>query len=128
MKASGKKFNMSERFKSFSYAFHGISEIIVHEHNFRIHLSILAFVIAAGFFFKISSSDWIAVLLVSALVLASECFNSAIENLSDAVSPEKDERIRKAKDIAAAAVLISAIAAVITGLIVFLPGLVKLFA
>lgn len=128
MKDNDRKFSLSERFGSFRYAFKGLIELLRHEHNFRIHLVILTFVTLAGFFFGISSSDWIAVLLVSALVLASECFNSAIEEISDAVSPGKDERIRKAKDIAAGAVLISAITAVITGIIIFLPELVKLFA
>jgi len=127
MKDRERKFSLSARLGSFRFAFNGIMELLRHEPNFRIHLIILTFVIAAGIFFNISSADWIAVILVSALVLSGECLNSAIEKLSDAVTPETNERIRKAKDMAAGAVLISAISAVITGIIIFLPELIKLF-
>jgi diacylglycerol kinase len=128
MKDLEKKFILSERLLSFRYAFRGLIALIRFEHNFRIHLVMLAAAILAGIFFGISLSEWTAILFVSSMVLVSESLNSAIEYLSDAVSPGKDERIRKAKDIAAAAVLISAISAVITGLLIFIPELMKLFA
>lgn len=128
MKAKERKFSFAERLHSFGYAFRGISELIRREHNFRIHLAVLIIVIAAGIFFRISSTSWIVIILVSALVLVSESFNTSVEKLADVISPEPDERIRMAKDIAAAAVLISAIAAVIAGLLIFVPHLMKLFA
>jgi diacylglycerol kinase (ATP) len=128
MKERGKKFSLSERLESFRYAYSGIIALIRFEHNFRIHLIILTAVILAAIFFRISLTEWMAILFVSSLVLVSESFNSAIEYLSDAVSPGKDERIGKAKDIAAAAVLISAITAIIAGLLIFIPELLKLFA
>ena len=56
-----------------------------------------------------------------------EIFNSSIEDLADVVCPERDERIKKVKDLAAAAVLVSAIAALIIGLIVFIPKIIALF-
>jgi len=59
-------------------------------------------------------------------VLAAECFNSAVEYLSDRISNDYDEEIRKAKDLAAAGVLISAIAAVVAGLIIFIPAILRL--
>lgn len=127
MSGREKKFSFSERIKSFVYAFDGIIFLIRSEHNFRVHLFVLAAVVISGIFFNISLVKWMAILFVSTLVLVSESFNTSIESLSDAVSQSQDERIRKAKDIAAAAVLISAISAVITGLIIFIPELLKLF-
>lgn len=123
-----KKFSLSERLKSFRYAFNGIIALIRYGHNFRIHLVILLAVILAGIIFRISLTKWMAILFVSALVLVSESFNTSVEHLSDAVSPGTNEKIRRAKDLAAAAVLISAAAAILTGLIIFVPELLKLFA
>jgi diacylglycerol kinase len=121
-----KKFNIIERLKSFRSAFSGIAMLLRYEHNARIHLFILIIVLLAGLFLRISSSDWIAIVFASGLVFISECFNTAVEYLSDVVSPEYNEKIKSAKDVAAAGVLISAIIAVIIGVIVFLPYLYKL--
>jgi diacylglycerol kinase len=127
MKDSRKKFSLTERLGSFRYAFRGILDLVRYEHNFRIHLVILISVVMAGFFFRISAAEWLAIIVVSALVLVSESFNSAIEFLSDSIVKGMDEKIRTAKDIAAAAVLISAVTAIITGLVIFIPELLKLF-
>lgn len=127
MKDTRRKFSLADRIHSFRYAFRGIKYLLVEEHNFRIHLVVLLLVIVAGIMIGISLSDWLAIIFVSVLVLVSEGFNSSIEKLSDAVNPEADERIRMAKDIAASAVLISAVAAIITGLFVFAPYLLKFF-
>ncbi len=128
MKEKRSKFSLFARLVSFRYAFRGIHDLIRFEHNFRIHLVILTIVILAGICFRIQVTDWLSILMVSALVLVSESFNSSVEYLSDSVHTETDEKIRKAKDIAAAAVLISAIASIITGLIIFLPEILKFFA
>jgi len=128
MNARDKKFSVAERLKSFRYAFNGISDLILYGHNFRIHLVILMAVIAAGIIFRISITEWMAIVLVSALVLVSEGFNTSLEHLSDAVSAESNEKLRRAKDVAAAAVLISALAELITGLMIFVPELIELFA
>lgn len=122
-----KKLRISERLKSFRYGFNGIRTLIRYEHNARIHLFILLIVILAGVLFRISRSDWMAILFVTGLVFASECFNTAIEYISDQITDEKEDNIRKAKDVAAAGVLISAIISVVTGLIIFLPELINLF-
>jgi diacylglycerol kinase (ATP) len=125
MKDRSRKFSLADRLRSFRYAFNGIKSLITDEHNFRIHLLALLLIITTGILVGITKSDWLAIIFVSALVLISESFNSSIERLSDAVNPGIDDRIRKAKDIAAAAVLISAMAAIITGLLVFVPYLLK---
>lgn len=120
-------FSLTDRFRSFRFAFRGILDVLKYEHNFRIHITILLLVIAAGISLKISEYEWLIIIIVSALVLISECLNSSIEHLADAIKPDEDERIRKVKDIAAAAVLISAIAAAVTGAIIFIPYLLELF-
>jgi diacylglycerol kinase (ATP) len=120
------KFSIIERLDSFRHAFHGIATLLRYEHNSRIHLFILVLVIIAGFLFRISGTDWMAILFVTGLVFVSECFNTAVEYLSDLITGEQDENIRKAKDIAAAGVLISAAISVVTGLIIFIPEILEL--
>lgn len=71
--------------------------------------------------------EWIAVSIVIGAVLAAEAINSAIEALADLVSPEYNAAIKKTKDLAAGAVLITAIAAAIVGFIIFLPKLSYFF-
>jgi diacylglycerol kinase len=121
-----KPFRLKDRLKSFTHAFSGIGVLIKQEHNARIHLVILVIVIIAGTLLKIPASGWIAIVFAAGLVFISECFNTAIENLSDVVSTEKNGKIKIAKDIAAAGVLISALTSVIIGIIVFLPVILEL--
>jgi diacylglycerol kinase len=119
-------FSLKERLAGFRYAFRGLRLLLGNEHNFRIHLFVLAVVIAAGFLLKISGNEWIAVALAAGLVLGAESFNTAIEYISDRVSPGEDPAIKKVKDTSAAAVLIIAVAAVIVGAIIFLPRIICL--
>jgi diacylglycerol kinase len=115
------KFSIRKRLKSFKYAFNGLKILIGEEFNARIHLLIACCVGIAGFVFRLSRGEWIAVIFCIAGVFALEAINSAIENLADFISPKKHETMKKIKDLSAAAVLIAAIAAAIVGLIVFLP-------
>jgi diacylglycerol kinase len=121
-----RNFSLTERLDSFRYAFRGIRTLIKHEHNARIHLFILVVVVIAGILSDISESDWMAILFVSGLVFVSECFNTAIEYLSDQITDEQNDNIRRAKDVAAAGVLISAVISVLTGAIIFLPEIIRL--
>lgn len=91
------------------------------EPNFRIHVVATIMVIAAGLYFKLSTTEWLAIIIVIGLVLLTELLNTAIENIADFISPERHEKIKMIKDIAAAAVLISAIVALVVGLVVFIP-------
>jgi diacylglycerol kinase len=120
-----KEFRLTSRLKSFIPAFHGIVTLVRYEHNARIHLFVLIPVIVAGIFLRISTTDWLAILFVSGLVFASECFNTAIEYLSDLITDEQNENIRRAKDVAAAGVLIASAVSVITGFIIFIPEILK---
>jgi diacylglycerol kinase len=123
---NGHQFSLKERLSGFRYAFRGLRLLLGNEHNFRIHLFVLAVVIAAGILLKISGNEWIAVALAAGLVLGAEGFNTAIEYISDRVSPGDDPAVRNVKDASAAAVLITAVAAVIVGVIIFLPRIICL--
>lgn len=124
---SKRRFSINERIRSFRYAFSGLFRLFRDEHNALIHLVILIIVIISGVYFRISKGDWIAIIIVAGMVFTSECFNTAIEYLSDFVSPERNDKIKNAKDLAAAGVLISATCSVVVGLLIFLPELIKLF-
>ncbi len=114
-------FSFAARIKSFSYAFIGIAVLIKSQHNAWIHLLATTLVVSCGLFFQIDSVEWCLIILAILAVFVSEAFNTAIEFLCDVASPAPHPLIQKSKDVAAAAVLISAIGAVIIGLIIFLP-------
>lgn len=113
--------------QSFGYAFKGFIAALQSELNMKIHLLAVFVVALAGFYFKITSTEWALILLCMALVIALELINTAIEKLLDKLHPEFDETIGLAKDISASAVLVASVFAVIIGGIVFVPYLLKLF-
>lgn len=96
------------------------------EPNARIHQIAFLMFVTAGFLLDISFDEWMAVIVVSGMVLATEAVNASIERLADVVSPEWSVPIRNIKDLSAAAVLICAIAAVVTALVIFVPRLTQL--
>ena len=121
------KFSFRKRWKSFGYAFNGLKVLFEEEHNSRIHLVVAVLAISLGWILKLSLPEWVAISLVIGAVFAAELFNSAIENLADHLAPQKHEKIKKVKDMAAAAVLVCAITAVAVACLVFLPKMWKLF-
>ncbi|MBP1672911.1 MAG: diacylglycerol kinase [Bacteroidetes bacterium] len=120
------KFSIFKRLKSFEHAFNGLLILIKEEHNARIHLFATICVIFAGVLFKISLNEWIAIIFSIGLVFCLEIINSSIENIADFIYPEKHEKIKKIKDLSASGVLMSAITAMIIGLIIFIPKIIKL--
>lgn len=120
-------FSLKKRLASFRYAFKGMAIILSTQHNFLIHLVIALVVTILGLILNISNFEWILIILTIAMVLSAEAFNTAIEKLTDLVSPEYDIRAGKVKDIAAASVLITATCSVIIGLIIFLPKMLCYF-
>lgn len=115
------KFSLRKRLKSFVFAFAGLKILQKEEHNFRIHLVFAILAISAGFMLKISPMEWIAIVFAIGFVFVVEVINTVIENITDFISPDENFSIKKIKDMSAGAVLISAIIAVVIGLIVFLP-------
>lgn len=113
-------FSIRKRINSFKHAFNGLQILLIEEHNSRIHLVATILVIFLGFYFDIEIGEWMAIAFAIGLVLICEIFNTAIENISDFISPERNEAIKRIKDLSAAAVLISSILAVIIGTLIFL--------
>jgi diacylglycerol kinase (ATP) len=120
---SGKAFSFSARIDSFRCAFSGIASLIRSEHNAWIHGTATVLAVVLGLVFGISREEWLAIVLAIALVWVTEAMNTAFEALCDAVSPDHDLGIKKAKDVAAGAVLLSALGALGVGLLVFVPRL-----
>lgn len=120
------KFSISKRIESFAFAFRGIFKAFRTEHNLWIQSTIAIVVIFFGFYFQISSSEWLLVILSIGLVLTAELFNTAIEGIVDMVSPEYNKMAGYVKDVAAGAVLVAAIAAAVIGSIIFIPYLLNL--
>lgn len=108
-------------FRSLFYAFRGIRHVFGTEANMKIHIVFTFLVIVSGLFFKISTVEWMFCLSCFGLVISMEMINTAIEKLVDYISPEFNSIAGKIKDITAGAVLISAIFAASTGLIIFVP-------
>ena len=106
---------------SFSAAFRGVWLIFRTERNARIHLAAAILVTSAGFFFGISKTDWIIVLLLFAMVITAEMINTAIEKLADVAEPGFSNKVRDLKDISAGAVLWTSMVSVIIGIIIFAP-------
>jgi diacylglycerol kinase len=116
-----KAFSISKRLKSFVFAFNGLKILFSEEHNARLHLIAAILVISASIFYKLNTYEWIAVIFSIGIVFIAEIFNTAIENIADFLTTEKNEKIKIIKDLSAAAVLISALTSFTIGLIIFLP-------
>lgn len=119
--------NIKKLLKSFKYAFTGIKDGIKSEQNMKIHFLIMIAVIIAGIIFKISKFEWIICVILFGLVIASELFNTAIENTVDLITKERNEKARLIKDVSAGAVLVISISSAVSGFIIFLPKALNLF-
>ncbi len=117
-----------ERLASFAYAFNGLRILLRETPHALIHLAATVTVVLLGFALDIARTDWSLLLLAIALVWGAESMNSALEYLSDASVPEHNALIGKAKDTAAAGVLICSVAAAIVGVLVLCPYLVSWWA
>ncbi len=116
-----KKFSFIDRAKSVKYAASGIKEILRSQHNAWIHLVATLIVVNLGFIFGVSKIEWCVLILAMIAVWVAEGLNTAFEFLCDVASPEFHPLVEKSKDVAAGAVLISAIGAIFIGLIIFVP-------
>ena len=105
-------FSIKARTKSFKYAFSGIRDFIIREHNARLHLAATVVVIVIAILLKVNYAEAILLTIVTGLVWICELINTAIEKLPP---------IKYIKDVAAAAVLVAAIVALITGCLIFIP-------
>jgi diacylglycerol kinase len=116
------------RAKAIGYALDGWRHVLQTQKNTWVHALVSLGVVAAGLWLGLSPRDWAVLVLTMALVWAAEFFNTAIEAITDLVSPQHNHLAKISKDVSAAAVLISAGAAVLIGLLILGPPLVeKLF-
>lgn len=119
-------FSVLARIKSFFYAGRGIKFMIESQHNAWLHVLATILIITAGLLAGISTAEWGLVILSIIAVWTAEALNTAFEFLADVSSPESNPLVMKAKDIAAAAVLITAAGALAIGLIIFIPYLAEI--
>lgn len=115
------KFSITRQLQSIRPALSGIGELIITQHNARIHLTATIVVTIASILLKISRHEAMLIIFAIGFVWASEMFNTCIEKTMDFISLEKHPQIKSIKDVAAGAVLISAATAFIIGLIIFIP-------
>ena len=120
------QFSVSARVRSFRHALRGIRVMLSTQHNAWIHAAASVAAIGAGFALRIGRGEWLAVALAIMAVWTAEALNTAFEALCDVALPEFHPMVERAKDVAAGAVLISAIGAVAIALLVFGPKLLNL--
>ncbi|MEM8567980.1 MAG: diacylglycerol kinase family protein [Bacteroidota bacterium] len=118
------KDSLSKNMKSYRYAGKGILHALIFENNFRYQVIAAIAIITLSIILNISKVEWIIVTVMIGFVFTAELFNTAMENLCDHLHPHEHTAIGLVKDIAAGAVLVAAITAVITGLIIFLPKVI----
>lgn len=120
------KVKTKKLINSFKYAGEGIVSSFKTERNMKIHIFIMLAVILLGVLLELSAIEWIICVLLFAIVISAELFNTALETIVDMVMPEKNDKAKLAKDVSAGAVLVTAIGAAIVGMIVFIPKILEL--
>lgn len=126
--ASPPAFRLRDRAASFLPACRGVPLVLRSQHNAWIHLAATLAVIILGLVCDVSRRDWLWLVLAIAMVWMAEAINTAIEAVCDRVSTQVHPLVRNAKDAAAGAVLIAAVAAAVIGLLVFWPYLADILA
>jgi undecaprenol kinase len=119
------QFDLTALLRSFGYAGQGVKHTWRTQQNFRIHVLVSVCVLLAGAVVGLSAAEWAVIILTIGVVMQAELFNTAIEAIVDKASPEHHPLAKAAKDCAAGAVVLSAIAAVIIGVIIFVPKLLR---
>jgi diacylglycerol kinase (ATP) len=112
--------------RSFGYAFAGLATLVRTQPNFRIHVVAACAAVGLGIVLRLPVWELGLIVLTAGMVLAIEALNTCLETLCDVVSPNYHPLVEKAKDVSAAAVLISAIAAVGIAALLFLPHLIPI--
>jgi len=112
--------------ESIKYALKGISIAFREEFNFRTQITLGAMAFALGAYLRISETEWLFIIGASGLVLTAEALNTSLEELCDMLRSTHDPHVAKIKDLAAGAVLLASAAALLIGLIIFLPKLLAL--
>jgi diacylglycerol kinase len=107
--------------KGFGFAFKGLIYAFKTQLNFKVHTALAVVIVCLGWYYNCNSTEWLWILLAISSVLIIELINTAIEVLTDLVSPAYHPKAGIVKDVSAAAVLIAAFFAVAVGLIILVP-------
>jgi diacylglycerol kinase (ATP) len=126
MNTTSDTFSIAGRLRSSVHALEGIAVMLKSQHNAWVELLATLVVTAAGWLFGVSAVEWCLLILVMMVVWVAEALNTAIEFLCDVASPEFHPLVKKSKDVAAGAVLLSVIGAAAVGAIIFLPYMLNL--
>ena len=119
-----KKYSfLVNRLKSIGFALKGALLLLKTESSIQIQFVIAILMTIAGFYFEISSIEWILQIFAIGLVMSIEGLNTAIEDIADFIHPEHHAKIGFIKDVAAGAVFIAAVATIIIGLLIYIPKL-----
>ena len=119
-------FTFTGRIRSFKYAFEGIGVMLRSQQNAWIHLAATIMVVIFGYILNLSNTEWCFIVLAIMAVWMAEALNTAFEFLADVTNPEFHPLVKKSKDVAAAAVLISAIGAIAIAWFIFVPKIVTM--
>jgi len=114
------------RIRSVKFALRGIRTMLASQHNAWIHAAATLVVVAVGSFLRLPAASWAWIVLAIGAVWTAEALNTAFEFLTDVASPDFHPLAEKAKDVAAGAVLLAAIAAIVIGGLVFWPAIAGL--
>ena len=112
---------LKNRLKSIGYAFKGAIFLLKTESSIKIQFTIALIVTVAGFYYHISTTEWLIQCLSIGLVVSIEGINTSIEEIANFIHPEHHEKIGVIKDIAAGAVFIASIFAIAIGFIIYIP-------
>lgn len=115
-----------KRIRSFRYAIQGIFDLFLSQGNAQVHLLAVVVIVGLGLYLGLSAVEWGLILVCMALVLSLEAMNTAVEYIVDLVSPELHPLAGKAKDVAAAAVLLAVMVCGVVWGIIFLPKIALL--
>lgn len=119
-------FTLAARVRSFKYAGRGLRTMLISQHNAWIHGGATVVAVGGGLLFGVERVEWLALILAIVAVWTAEALNTAFEFLCDVASPDFHPLVEKAKDVAAGAVLVTALGAAAVGALVFGPRLLQL--
>lgn len=118
-RSNNSSFSLKKWFKSFNYSVNGIKLFFEIEYNSWIHTIAAIIVIAIGLSLGLNTYEWCLIAIAIGIVFIAEIINTAIEILTDMVSPGYSEQAKKVKDLASAGVLIASFVSIAIGLIIF---------
>lgn len=114
-----------QRALSFKYAIEGLVTAFKDQPNLKLHFLTAIVVIILSYFLQISKTEWLIIILTVGFVISVELTNTAIEEIVDSFTDQVHPAAKKAKDVAASAVLVASITAIVIGLFIFLPKILN---